>query len=168
MIDTDVIVEPGWPDSSDWEQLACGAVKAALAHTPYAPLAEGDIPLEVAVRFTDDATVHALNRDYRDKDKPTNVLSFPMLEPDEVDALEEGVQPEVLLGDIVLAAQTCAREAMDKGIDVTAHATHLVVHGMLHLLGYDHLDDAEADAMEAIERRILSSLGLDDPYDDVE
>ncbi|WP_221792652.1 rRNA maturation RNase YbeY [Aquisediminimonas sediminicola] len=168
MIDVDVIVEPVWPKGEDWKALARKGVETALAHTPYARLATGRLPVEVAVRFTSDTEVHALNRDYREKDKPTNVLSFPMLSPDEVDALEDGEGPEVLLGDIVLAVETCTREAADKQIAVSAHAIHLVVHGMLHLLGYDHLEDAEADAMEAIERQALSSLGLDDPYDDAE
>lgn len=175
MIDIDVMVEPIWLGKEDWEAFARRAVCAAVAHTPYAPLAEGTLPLEVAVRFTSDAEVHVLNRDYREKDKPTNVLSFPMLEPDDVDALMDSVEagqgatgPEVLFGDIVLAHETCVREAADKGILVSAHAIHLVVHGMLHLLGYDHLEDAEADAMEAIERQALSSLGLHDPYDDAE
>jgi probable rRNA maturation factor len=175
MIAIDVMVEPLWPDAEDWEALARQAVGAAFAHTPYAPLAACALPLEVAVRFTSDAEVHVLNRDYREKDKPTNVLSFPMLEPDDVDALLDSVDaggnvtgPETLFGDIVLAHETCVREAGDKGIPVSAHAMHLVVHGMLHLLGYDHLEDAEADAMEAIERQALSSLGLHDPYDDAE
>lgn len=175
MIDVEVTVEPNWPDAEDWDALARTAAAAAVAHTPYAAFTVAALPLEVAVRFTSDAEVHVLNRDYREKDKPTNVLSFPMLAPDEVDLLMDRVEagqgaegPEVLLGDIVLAYATCAREAADKGIAVSAHAIHLVVHGMLHLLGYDHIEDAEADAMEAIERQALSSLGLDDPYDDAE
>src|SRR5690606_7633475 len=109
--------------------------------------------------------VHQLNRQYRDKDKPTNVLSFPMIEPDLISVITQNSDDgEVLLGDIVLAHGVCASEATDKGISVEAHATHLIVHGVLHLLGYDHQGDSEADAMESMERVALETLGIPDPY----
>ena len=105
------------------------------------------------------------NAAYRAKDKPTNVLSFPMVEADLLPAMTSCGGGEILLGDIVLAQGVCAAEAADKHIPVPVHASHLVVHGMLHLLGYDHEDgDAEAEAMEAIERAALASLGIADPY----
>ena len=125
--------------------------------------------VEVSVKYSDDDEVRTLNAAYRGKDKPTNVLSFPMLQFDLIELLE-GDAPEladdgeILLGDIILAHGVCAREAAEKNISVTTHATHLIVHGMLHLLGYDHIDDAEAEEMEEIERAALASLGLSDPY----
>jgi probable rRNA maturation factor len=160
-----------WPRVANWPTLAQRAVTAAALQTPYADLATARPPLaEVAVRFTDDAEVHALNRDYRGKDKPTNVLSFPQYEPADLPALANcdatDLGGEILLGDIVLALETCTREAADKGIGVADHAAHLIVHGMLHLLGYDHLDDASGDAMEALETKALASMGLADPYAD--
>ena len=112
--------------------------------------------------------MQALNRDYRHKDKPTNVLSFPMIDPDDFTALANtdanDFGGEVLLGDVMLAYQTCAREAEERGIALAAHATHLSVHGMLHLLGHDHVEEADAEIMEALEVKALANLGLDNPY----
>lgn len=164
MLETALINE-GWPAAADWEALAGAAVAAAVAQTPYAGLATLDLPVEIAVRLTSDGEVQALNRDYRGKDKPTNVLSFPMLEADELD--EIGDQPgEAMLGDIILAEGVCTREAAEKAIAMPVHATHLIVHGTLHLLGYDHMNDADAEAMEALETRAMAQLGHDDPYGD--
>jgi probable rRNA maturation factor len=109
--------------------------------------------------------VQTLNREYRQKDKPTNVLSFPMVQADLLDSLSEGDDGETLLGDIVLAHGVTASEAAEKGVTIEEHATHLIVHGTLHLLGYDHEQgEAEADAMEEIERAALAGLGIADPY----
>jgi probable rRNA maturation factor len=153
-----------WP-AGDWEALATAAVTAAFAETPRRPLAEISFCLEVSVRLADDAEVHALNLQYRTKDKPTNVLSFPMLDPADFDALSNTDDGEVLLGDIILAAETCATEAATKGWATTAYAQHLIVHGTLHLLGYDHeLGETEASEMEALESRACRALGLPDPY----
>jgi probable rRNA maturation factor len=163
VVETEVVGD-GWDADADWPALAQAAVAAALSLTPNAGLADAGFAVEVAVRLTDDAEVRQLNAAYRGKDKPTNVLSFPMVEPDLLDTLSNGDDGETLLGDIVLAAETVAREAADKGLAVGAHATHLIVHGMLHLLGYDHETDDEADHMEAIERDALAFLGLPDPY----
>ena len=116
-----------WPDAIDWEARAGEAVAAALALTPYASLADAAPLVEVAVRLTDDAEVHTLNREWRERDKPTNVLSFPMLERGELEALASDGPPE-MLGDIALAHETCAREAAEKGISLEAHAAHLIVH----------------------------------------
>src|SRR5690606_40758558 len=104
-----------------------------------------------------------LNRDYRGKDSPTNVLSFPMMEQQELLA-PPLPGSEMLLGDIVIAYETTQREARTQDKLLAAHVTHLIVHGALHLLGYDHENDEDADAMEDLERTILASLGLPDPH----
>ena len=108
---------------------------------------------EVVVLLTDDATVHDLNQRFRGKDRPTNVLSFPA---------PGTARPH--LGDLVLASGVCIAEAADQGKTVADHLSHLVVHGVLHLLGHDHENDAEAEAMEARERATLATLGVADPY----
>ena len=155
-----------WPDGLDWETRAAEAAAAALALTPYAALADAAPLVEVAVRLTDDEEVHALNRDFRGRDKPTNVLSFPQVQADLLEGLSNSDDGEILLGDIVLARETCAREAEEKGVPLADHATHLIVHGTLHLVGYDHMDDASAAAMEALEVKALASLGIGNPYGD--
>ena len=167
MIETAVICDH-WGDEDSWESLAIRAVDAAISGSAHADLAAIDPLIEVSVKFTDDAEVQSLNRDYRQKDKPTNVLSFPMLSPDLLGTLSNSDDGEVLLGDIVLARGICEREATERGISVQAHATHLIVHGVLHLLGMDHIDDREAQAMESLEQNIMASLGLHDPYAAIE
>jgi probable rRNA maturation factor len=165
MIEVALLHDSGWPDA-DWQLIADRAVAAAIAHSPYAAFAAAPTLYEIAVKLTSDAEVHGLNRAYRDKDRPTNVLSFPMVQDDLLQATANTDDGEVLLGDIVLAEGVCAAEAEDKGISVVDHATHLIVHGTFHLLGYDHMDDNEAEAMEALEIAALASLGLADPYAD--
>ncbi|MFD1107657.1 rRNA maturation RNase YbeY [Sphingobium olei] len=165
MIEVALLHETGWP-GADWDMLAQRAVAAAIAHSPYAAFATDAALYEVAVKLTSDEEVHGLNRAYRDKDKPTNVLSFPMVQDDLLQATGNTDDGEVLLGDIVLAEGVCAAEAAEKGISVADHAAHLIVHGTFHLLGYDHMDDNEAEAMEALEIAALASLGLSDPYGD--
>nr|WP_188236643.1 rRNA maturation RNase YbeY [Sphingopyxis sp. LK2115] len=155
-----------WPDALDWEVRAAEAVAAALAITPFAALVDAAPLVEVAVRLTDDAEVRALNHDFRGKDKPTNVLSFPQVQADLLESLANSDDGEILLGDIVLARETCAREAAEKNVSLADHATHLIVHGALHLVGYDHMDDAAAAAMEALEVKALASLGIANPYAD--
>ena len=143
MIEVEIEAD-GWtvalPDAEAVVRKAAGAALGAV---------EGD----VVVLLTDDATVRELNVRFRGKDKPTNVLSFPA---------PEAAFPH--LGDIVLALGVCAAEAEDQGKTLSAHLSHLVVHGVLHLLGRDHEDDAEAEAMEAEERGVLAGLGVADPY----
>lgn len=165
MLEMAVLQEEPWPEAPDWEALATRAACAAIERTPHGDLLTGAAAIEISVRLTSDDEVHKLNRQYRGKDKPTNVLSFPMVQPDLIETVSQNSDDgEVLLGDIVLAHGVCVAEAAERGIAVEAHATHLLVHGTLHLLGYDHLEDLEAEAMEAIERDALGSLGLDDPY----
>ena len=163
MILVEADVSDDWDSKTNWPALIEGAAGAAISHSRHAALAQADA--EISVKLTDDDEVHALNRDWRGKDKPTNVLSFPMIEPAFFAVSAEVGDPELLLGDIVLAHGVCTREAGERGIAMTDHATHLVVHGTLHLLGYDHeTGDADAEEMEAVERRALASLGIADPY----
>ena len=115
---------------------------------------------DLAIRLVDAKEGRALNRHYRGKDYATNVLSFPADLPE---GLPEGVRLP-LLGDLVLCAPVVAREARDQGKPLAAHYAHLTVHGTLHLLGWDHGNDVEAEAMEQLEREILAGLGIDDPY----
>ncbi|MET0377129.1 MAG: rRNA maturation RNase YbeY [Rhizorhabdus sp.] len=164
MIEVAVQVEPGWDDGTDWDTLATEAVAAALRVTPHAGMLTADYLAEISIRLTDDAEVQALNRQYRQKDKPTNVLSFPMVQDDLLGGLDNSDDGEVLLGDIILARGVCEREAAEKGVSTGEHATHLIVHGTLHLLGFDHIADDEAEAMEDLERVALKALGIDDPY----
>jgi probable rRNA maturation factor len=154
-----------WPDA-DWTALAEAACRAALAETPHAGLIDARFCCEISIRLTDDNEVQTLNAQYRGKDKPTNVLSFPMVQADLLESLSNSDDGEVLLGDIVLADGVVAREAAERGITIPHHATHLIVHGLLHLVGYDHEQDAEAEAMEEMERRALASLGIANPYAD--
>ena len=144
----------------DWAALARSAAQAAGSVEP----ALANPRLEASILFTDDATVRDLNRDWRTKDKPTNVLSFPMLAREDLLALRsEG--PPVLLGDVALAYETCAREAAEKGASLPDHAAHLVIHGLLHLAGLDHeISPRDAQEMEALEVKALAQLGIADPY----
>ena len=151
----------GWPEG-EWDALATRALEAAAGVEP----ALANPRLSASLLFTSDEEVHALNKEWRGKDKPTNVLSFPMLEREELlDLGSEG--PPEMLGDLALAYETCAREAGEKGIALEDHAAHLIVHGLLHLAGHDHVDsDAQAEAMEALEIAALAKLGIADPYGD--
>ncbi len=142
------------------ETAALAAYRAGMARSRGGYAQHLAPPVEISVRLADDAEVRILNRDFRGKDSSTNVLSF---EGDDPRAPREPGVP-LLLGDIVVALETTSAEAAAMGRTVDAHLTHLVVHGVLHLLGFDHEDEAEAVAMEALETRVLAGLGLADPY----
>ncbi len=162
-LDIALDADDDWDSSTDWVGLAEAAARAAIAESAFPQLADAARPVELSIVLTDDQQVRALNAEWRGKDRPTNVLSFPQAEPHDLDdAASPG--PELMLGDIVLALETCIREAEEKAIPLTAHAAHLLVHGTLHLLGYDHAEDDSATDMEARETRALARLGLANPY----
>lgn len=161
-LELEIDIEGAWPGSTDWPDLA---ERAAAVASRVAPELANE-RLSTSLLFSSDEEVQVLNRQWRAKDKPTNVLSFPMLERDALLALAPDGPPE-LLGDIALAHETCAREAGEKGITLEAHAVHLIVHGLLHLAGYDHeTSPDEARAMEALEIKALALMDLEDPYGD--
>lgn len=165
MIDAELSREDPWSPDEAWEAIAAQSARAAIARSPHAEWLTHPVRVELSVRLTSDAEVHALNRQYRSKDKPTNVLSFPMIQRDLLATVTQNSDDgEVLLGDIVLAHGVCVREAAEKDVSLADHVRHLVVHGTLHLLGFDHEGEAEAEAMEAIERDALATLGVADPY----
>ncbi|HKR88623.1 MAG TPA: rRNA maturation RNase YbeY [Phenylobacterium sp.] len=147
MIDVEIEEEAWTRALPEVEALAMAAAQAALSTAPNAPSAG------LAILLADDETVRDLNARFRGKDGPTNVLSFPAPE-----------NPEGHLGDIALAYGVCAREAREQGKPIGHHLQHLVAHGVLHLLGYDHMSDDEAEAMEGLERVVLAGLGVPDPY----
>jgi probable rRNA maturation factor len=164
MLEIDIESDEEWDSSTDWSLLVRRAAESAVAESAFPQLAAGTRQVELSVRLTGDEQVRALNSEWRGKNKPTNVLSFPLTEPDELEcASADG--PELMLGDIVLARGVCEREAAEKAIPVETHATHLLVHGTLHLLGHDHHGDADAADMEGREVRALARLGIADPYE---
>lgn len=147
------VESPGWPGEDELDRLVRRTVDAAVACLSLSSAR----PTELGVTFTDDAAIRVLNAQWRGQDKPTNVLSFPAFP-------EGGESIPPMLGDIVLARETLEREAALDGKPFDHHLTHLVAHGFLHLLGYDHETDEEAEDMEEAERRILASLAIPDPY----
>jgi probable rRNA maturation factor len=163
---TDTIYEDDRWHQMGLEALAERAGRATLAH-----LGLDADAYEIALLACDDARIAVLNADFRGKPQPTNVLSWP---EDDLSPEQPGATPEPPeegdpedphhLGDIALAFDTCQREAQEQSKPLEAHVTHLVVHGVLHLLGYDHIRDADATLMEVIETEILGNLGLPDPY----
>lgn len=159
----EIDIDPVWGQDTDWEALADRAGEAAAHVAP--ELAHSN--LVVSLVFAGDDEVHALNRQWRAKDKPTNVLSFPMMSRDEVLRAADNEAAPGMLGDLILARGVCIREAEEKGIPMQDHAVHLIVHGLLHLAGYDHeTSDVDATYMEGLETKALALLGLPDPYGD--
>jgi probable rRNA maturation factor len=145
------IEDDGWAALPNLEMMAEQAAAAALP--------KGEQSKIITLLFADDVTMQDLNKEWRGFDKPTNVLSFPAPKDQPV---PPGELP--LLGDIVLGFETCAREAEAAGKTLGNHTCHLIVHGVLHLLGYDHENDKGAEVMEAAEIKILSTLGIENPY----
>lgn len=159
-VDLGLSIEAGdWGDPADLEARAGEVLAAAmcdLSENEAQPFP--DEPPEVSLVLGDDEMVKAINSEWRGQAKPTNVLSFPAFE------LTPGGMPGPMLGDIILARETIEREASELGKPVDEHIAHLIVHGFLHLFGYDHIENDDAEKMEAIETRILISLDLSDPY----
>lgn len=153
-ITVDVLIEDDdWAVEGDLDVLIVAAVEAAATRAD-AAIRSGS---EVSVVLTDDAGIRLLNRDHRGMDKATNVLSFPQYA-----SHSEAYGP--LLGDIVVARETVMREAVDGGLSFRHHLAHMIVHGFLHLVGYDHMQDDEAEEMERLETAILAALDIPDPY----
>jgi probable rRNA maturation factor len=159
-LDIQISIEEGaWPSEEVLRALAervLGRAATYLHKVAGQPFPE--VASEVSLVFTDDASIRDINAEWRDQDKPTNVLSFPAF------PLKPGRMPGPMLGDVVIARETVEREAAELGKSVDDHLTHLLVHGFLHLFGYDHMNEIEADIMEGLETRILANLGLSDPY----
>ena len=163
-LDLTVLTEtPGWlarlPDVVDLCRSAASAAFAAADRRWFIP--GGSV--EACLLLSDDSRIRALNKTFRGRDEPTNVLSFPSVEPDVLAAVGADGLPSAL-GDIVIALETTSAEAARESKSLADHLRHLVVHGTLHLLGYDHATSGEASEMEAIEVRVLASLGIADPY----
>jgi probable rRNA maturation factor len=159
-LDILISVEEGdWPLENELQTMAGRVLGMAADHlaTEAGQPFPAD-PLEVSLVFTDDRTIREINAEWRKQDKPTNVLSFPAF------PLKPGGRPGPMLGDIVIARETVEREAAELGKRTDEHLAHLMVHGFLHLFGYDHMNEAEAETMEGLEVRILARLGLSDPY----
>jgi probable rRNA maturation factor len=147
------VAAPAWRRVVDLEDFAKQCVRQSLAASGAALAPQ----CELSVTFCDDAAIRALNAEWRGKDQPTNVLSFPT---------PGTLEHKALLGDVIVAYETVAREAEEQGKLLRAHTAHMVAHGFLHLIGYDHQTAAEAERMESLERKIATALGFPDPYAD--
>ncbi len=161
-LDIQISVEEGlWPSEAELQSLServLGAAADFLRREEKQPFPK--MSPEVSLVFTSDASIRAINAEWRSQDKPTNVLSFPAF------PLTPGKMPGPMLGDIILAQETLVREAQALGKPFDEHLSHLLVHGFLHLFGYDHMEENDAERMESLETRILAGLGLSDPYGD--
>ena len=162
--------EPQWFDNVDFDAVKVAEELKDLAFEYVAEAAGHELlaldkAFEINVSLSNDAEVRRLNKEFRKMDKATNVLSFANID-DENFAQECQLFEEIELGDIIIARETLEREAQEKGISFKNHYSHLLVHGILHLLGFDHQDDDEAEYMEDFERKILNILKIDDPYKD--
>lgn len=145
----------GWQSEHSLRMLVDRVLEATLHALEF-----DDVDSELSLVFTDDANIRTINAKWRHIDKATNVLSFPAF------PIQPGQQPGPILGDIVIARETVQREAQEENKSFDDHLSHLIVHGLLHLTGYDHQNDEEAEQMESLERKILASLGISDPYND--
>jgi probable rRNA maturation factor len=163
MIEIALEADAEWDSNRSWEELVREAAEAAIAESAFPQLTASERAIELSVRLAGDDEVRALNSKWRGKDRATNVLSFPLANIDDLQHTNI-IDRELLLGDIVLARGICEAEASEKGVSVQEHASHLLVHGTLHLLGYDHQDNAGAAEMESREVRALARLGISDPY----
>lgn len=162
-MELEIITEANWPQYIRWDELAARALEAFEMVVPEF----ADRNLSVSVLLANDVQLQKLNHQWRGKDKPTNILSFPMLEPDVVPDYWDEEMRTLPFGDLALAIETCQREAQEKDITLDRHVTHLIVHGLLHLAGYDHeTSSREAREMELLEIKALALMGIADPYGD--
>ena len=145
----------GWQGEDSLRMLVDRVLEATLHGLEF-----DDVDSELSLVFTDDANIRTINAKWRQIDKATNVLSFPAF------PIQPGQRPGPVLGDIVIARETVQHEAQEENKSFDDHLSHLIVHGLLHLTGYDHQNDDEAEQMESLERKILASLGISDPYND--
>ena len=145
----------GWQSQHSLRMLVDRVLEATLHALEF-----DDVDSELSLVFTDDANIRTINAKWRHIDNATNVLSFPAF------PIQPGQRPGPILGDIVIARETVQREAQEENKSFDDHLSHLIVHGLLHLTGYDHQNDDEAEQMESLERKILASLGISDPYND--
>lgn len=157
------VQDPAWEKLGDMEELALKSATTAL-NNALLPRIAMERTLEVSVVLANDDLVQVLNREYRNKDKPTNVLTFAAL--DDKDSIPE--HGNLHLGDVILALETIEREAKEQGKFRLDHVKHLIVHGILHLLGYDHQTEDQATDMETLEIRILENLGVQNPYTEMD
>lgn len=158
---------PLW-EALDFKALIRDCMAQVILAVPEARKLVNFSHVELSILLSDDDEIQQLNRDYRSKDQPTNVLSFPSLDEGEIESYlrGSGAAPEfpISLGDIIFAFQTMAGEAEEQNKSLSNHFCHLYIHGMLHLLGYDHIENGQAEKMEALEKNILAKLSIDDPY----
>lgn len=165
-----VVEDDGWKAGiADLESRIEAPLEAALAALRAKAPWPG--PFEVSITFTDDSRIRVINHDYRGQDKATNVLAFPSWDGEDLGLLRAGELPPgqpdemvIPMGDLIMARETVEREAREQGKSFTDHMSHLLVHGFLHLFGYDHMSDDEAEEMEALEVEILRALGISNPY----
>ncbi|MCF8474393.1 MAG: rRNA maturation RNase YbeY [Emcibacter sp.] len=162
---------PKWQDNfPEYQDHITACFDLIVAHVPETQNFSKFSHLELSILLGDDDNIKQLNFDHRKQNKPTNVLSFPCLSDEEIDLyLKRGKDiPDypVALGDVVFAFETIEREAKSQGKRFSDHFCHLSLHGILHLLGYDHIEDNEAEIMENLERELLQKLSIDDPYQD--
>ena len=151
----DIVKQAGnWPPESELLNLVTAAISITVEVAGLTLPQES----ELSIVLSNDEQIQSLNKTWREIDKPTNVLSFP------AEDLKIGEMPGLLLGDIVLAIETIAKEANDFNISFNHHLTHLVIHGFLHIFGYDHIEDKDAEIMEALEIACLAQLGITNPY----
>ena len=155
-----LLEEDRWTEAlPDYESLIAMCTDQVFKHGDYLAKAK---EIELSVTLTNDHHIQQLNNDYRGKNSPTNVLSFPQLNNDK--DLEHTTEPIIMLGDVVVALETIEREAIEQNKTLQDHFIHMVIHSILHLLGYDHENQSEAETMEALEIKILSDMGIKNPY----
>jgi len=161
---TELTIGPEWDERENWTELCETSARSAIQVSPFQKLLMEVDKTEISIKLSDNDEVQTLNKNYRNKDRPTNVLSFPLVTRDILKSFSDGYEAEILLGDIVMAKATCDKEAEEKDISLANHVSHLVVHGTLHLLGYDHQSQREALAMEKLEVSALQFLDIANPY----